>query len=345
MPTPASTTNQQYDDTGKERERLRLRAVELSRQRLILENELASPGLSAEQAVFLRQRLDSLSTDEDRISAQLAQLERRLADIKKRREEETALRRTSAARRQTQVYRPASAPSAAGQLSVIYGRRQADRETRYAALGAQAKQAAMAVVITALIIAGLADILSLIDLGWLISWALPLVTWVIVRRIRAMDNSLDAVKSAHQDVITELRILRQRIGPSLSVSQSQAVMAATSFTVGNAAGSYVRTFVRDQIIAQLVELIPVIDILPLYLGSVVKTLIDQRTAYRRVQEAMIPYRAALDLLDRLEALDVEIKIVGAASVNPERPTQPAVVRPTPAPVRDINIPAAAPVPA
>ena len=367
MPPPQSqpnrqTTNEAYNRLGQERERLRMRAIDLKRQRLVLENELASPGILADQSAFLSQRLQTLSNDEDQLSLKLAQTERQLQEAERSTKE--LEREQLGARLERQATLNAQTQQIAGlgvsspetlkrvqRLTITYGRQSEGREKTYIRLSRQAKKAALLIVVVALIVAGLADILSIIDFGWLVSWSLPILTWFIVRRIRKINHSVDLIKTAQQAALAELRLLRQRLRPALaSTGRAQLFVAADSLAIKMATTSYIRTFVRDQIIAQVVELIPVVDILPLYLGSVVKILIDQRKAYRQAKEALGPYRQTLDLLARLEQFDIQYQIGIIPNLRNAAPNRtppranPSTPRVAPV-VRDISSPTMALSPA
>jgi hypothetical protein len=188
----------------------------------------------------------------------------------------------------------------------LYARRQQEREKTYARLKSQARKTFFLVIALALLVAGIADVLSIIDLGWVVSWLIPIISWFIVRRISAINQSVDHIKSAQQDALKELRIMRQRLRPALLASnQYQLFATAETLEIRQAVGSYARTFFRDTIITQLVELIPGIDVLPMYLGQVVKVINDQRKAYHTAQEVLVPYRQTLDLLLQLEHFEVQ----------------------------------------
>ncbi len=285
-------------------QRLRVQAIELKRQKSVLENELRSSGIAPGQRNYLQQRITTLSTEENRLGQQRAQ----------------------AARQQKQIIqRPVvvTPPLFAVQTQRLqqtahhYRQRQEEREQTYARLKGQAKKTFILIVIFALLIAAVADILSIVDLGWLISWFLPIVCWFMVRRINGINRSVQQIKNAQWAALGDLRLLRQQLRPALVASgQMQLFLTAESLEIRQAARNYVATFIRDEVITQLIELIPGVDILPLYLAEVVKVIIDQRRAYRRAKEVLVPYRKILDLVTQLEQFDLQYQ--ASRQIMPQR---------------------------
>ena len=72
-----------------------------------------------------------------------------------------------------------------------------------------------------------------------------------------------------------------------------------------AQASHVSTFARDTIITQLVELIPIIDVLPLYISQVVKVFVDQNIAYQKVKKLMPHLQYIHQQIDRLEQFEIQ----------------------------------------
>lgn len=348
---------------GQERERLRMRALDLKRQRQVLENEMQSSGIAESQRAFLSQRLQTLSNDEDQLSLKLAQTERQLTDaersIKKgeREESDRRLRRQSilsieAQRLSGQIVGTPTTVQRVQRIAAAYERSRQEREKSYARLSRLARKAALLIVIAAFVVAGLADFLSVFSLGWIVSWSLPIILWLIARRIRGMDRSVDLIKTAQQTAQNEYQILLQRTRLALvETGQIKSYLGVGVMGIKQKTSSYIVTLARDQIIAQIIELIPALNaILPMYLASVVKIIIDQQRAYRKAKQALIPYRQILDLLASLEQFDIDYQMGIIPSlqksttrrVAPRITTSTARSNPT---VRDIGRPAMALSPA
>src|ERR1044071_5540299 len=186
-----------------QRERLRVQAVELRRRQLVLENELSSTGISEAERDYIQQRTQALSNDEDtvgqelgKVELQLSRLKQNLAEVEQFRSRQQQIQqsqRQSRAALQARGISPQEATLRINQLqraAADYDRRRREREQRYERLKSQAKKTFLLVVIFALWIAAVADILSITDVGWVVSWIIPIVSWFIVRRISAINSSV-----------------------------------------------------------------------------------------------------------------------------------------------------------
>lgn len=293
-----------------ERDRLTVRAKELQRQRMTLENELASSGISEAERDYLQQRIKLLSTDEDALGQKLAKVEPQLAQLTTQATQFESQRRRFIARAQT----PAVGQTPQQLQAIVRTRQSHDaRETQYESFGSRIRRSGMLVIVGVLAVAGIADLLSLIDVGWVASWLIPIVSWFIVRRVTGMRTVTSDIAGAQQEATHQIRILRQRLGMASSDLPS----------LNEQAKSYVVTFVSTQLVAQSLELIPVLDWLPMYLGSVVKILFDQHKAYRTAQAALALHRQTLDALIQLEEAEVTGILPAAPIPIPARPI-PAV---------------------
>jgi hypothetical protein len=237
------------------------------------------------------------------------------------------------------------------QQALRYELAQKEREQGYVRFQGSIKKAFILIGIAAVFVAVLADILSFFDLGWLVTILvplLPMLTGLIVRRIRSIERTEEQIVQAQEETVQQIKILRQRLHkPLAATNQMNLFYAIDALEVGQAVQSYIRKFVRDQIISQVLELIPVIDWLPMYTASAVKVLVDQRSAYRRAQRRLLPYREALDILSQLETFDIQVQLafIGRAQALPPtvRRTAPSPQIPPPRqPMRDIRMPVALP---
>lgn len=307
------TLTREQERLALQEQRLRVQAVESRRRQLVLQNELSSPGLAESERDYINQRLAVLSTDEDRVAQELGRTSQRLAELKREIDDARAVQVQKSFRlvpRSSPGPSPATVIAQANNLqraAATYERRQREREETFTRLQKQIQKAFLLIGISALAIAVIGDVLSLIDAGWIVSWALVALGSFYVRRINRINDSVQLIKTAQGQALQELRSLRQRLRPALvATGQIQLFAAAETLAIRQGARSYMMTFIRDQIISQGLELIPIIDWLPLYLGAVIKLLINQESAYRTARQALVPYRQTLELLGRLERFDLEL---------------------------------------
>lgn len=168
------------------------------------------------------------------------------------------------------------------------------------------KKTLILVFISAVCVAALADILSIFDLGWIVSWTIPMVVWAMVRRVTAINNGGDAIVAAHRSAKRQLTVLQQRLQPVLRSPEGiRALAASKTGDMVFAGKSYAMTFVRDTIITQLIELVPVIDMLPFYIGQVVKVFVDQNIAYQKVKELLPQLQHVHQQINGLEHFEIQ----------------------------------------
>ena len=187
-----------------------------------------------------------------------------------------------------------------------YIRKSSEREQERVKFKNAIKKTAIIIVIFAVAVAAACDLLSLVDLGWIVSWIIPILSWFMVRRITAMMKTSGLITKAIGRLEREETIVRQRLAQILPARQRAMLGIRTS--VGSlvaGAQSYVSTWIRDTVITQLLELIPFVDMLPFYLGQVVKMVINQNVEYQKVKKVMDPYERLLKNVDRLERLEVQ----------------------------------------
>lgn len=133
------------------------------------------------------------------------------------------------------------------------------------------------IIACALFCAALADFLSILDLGWLVSWSIPLFTGMMLSRMNSIRKSEQAIIDERTSVRRDITVARQRL-QQLGVRRTESI--GQPGPLSNAK-SYVGTYIRDTIAVQLVELIPLVDILPMYSGQVVKMILNQNSTYRK----------------------------------------------------------------
>lgn len=196
-----------------------------------------------------------------------------------------------------------------------FERNRAARAALEERLIATIKKTALIVFVSALFVAALADILSLVDFGWVVSWLIPMIVWFMVRRVTNINAGGDAIVAAHQAAKRQLTLLQQRLRPSLVSSRNLQLLASTKVEDLKFAGrSYAATFVRDTIVTQLVELIPFVDWLPLYIGQVVKVFVDQNIAYQKVRLLMPRLKHVHQQIERLELFEIQFSARQIATV-------------------------------
>ncbi len=187
-----------------------------------------------------------------------------------------------------------------------YARNSAARGDLEKKLANNIKKTILIVFVAALFVATLADILSFFDFGWVVSWAIPMIVWFMVRRVTAINKGGDAIVGVHATARRQLTLLQQRLRPALQSSGNIRLLVSTKVEGMAFAGkSYVSTFVRDTIITQLIELIPIIDVLPLYIGQVIKVFVDQNIAYQKVKKLMPHLEHVHQQIDRLEQFEIQ----------------------------------------
>jgi hypothetical protein len=191
-------------------------------------------------------------------------------------------------------------------LSMLRERNGKARAQEREKLVGNIRKTALVVVIFVLWVAALADLLSFIDFGWLVSWAIPLACALIVRRMNAIGHAAEGLATATAAHQRQEAVLRQRLRPLLAASGNSRMLVAEAVSdISYQFTSYVRAFVRDTIITQLLELIPILDMLPMYLGQVVKVIIDQNIAYQKAMKLVPAYDRAVVMLERLERFELE----------------------------------------
>ena len=227
------------------------------------------------------------------------------------------------------------------------------RDTEYQSLKRGIRNAALVIVIIALSLAALCDILSVFDLGWIVSWTIPVVAWFITRRINGILHTSTRARQAMQRLQQEERVVRQRLIQALPTKERSLLpQRAPQLVISSAATSYVARFIRDTFVVQGIELIPIVDILPLYLGQVVKMIIDQRREARKAHTLLAQYTQVRISLEALEHIEIQW-YTNNLFAAPERARRVVAAPPptpqTPAPqqvasmvsLRDIALPVAA----
>ncbi len=220
-----------------------------------------------------------------------------------------------------------------------YVRASRARQESSATFARRISSASLAIVIAIIAIALIADILSIFDLGWLISWALAICTWYIGRRITVIRQISAELTTASTNAYQQTARLIAQLRPIAITAGRAALVAPPSKPLLVATRSYLTTYLRDTVVAQLIELIPVIDILPFYLGGAVKILVNQRQAHREAQRALQQYQQLSARLDALElfALEYRETIFTASRAVPSQ--QPRARIPRPTPTTAIRVPA------
>ena len=178
------------------------------------------------------------------------------------------------------------------------------RQQEVAQLVGRIKKTFFLIVGVAFFIAIIADLLSLADLGWLVSWLIPCFTFFIVRRTVRINKGAKQIQEAQQRADRELSLLQQRLRPSLVGSgRSDLMQRAVSVAVKLASSLYAQFFV-ETVGVQTLELIPGLDWLPMYFGDVLKVVVDQYLAYRKARQLIPALERTLATIERLEAFEL-----------------------------------------
>ncbi|OGN28315.1 MAG: hypothetical protein A2941_02150 [Candidatus Yanofskybacteria bacterium RIFCSPLOWO2_01_FULL_49_17] len=161
--------------------------------------------------------------------------------------------------------------------------RQRERRERFERINKGVRTTSLAAVFIVFLIAGVSDLLSLIDLGWITSWLFSLLMWTFIKnRISAIEKSSEEMGEFAQELEQDLKTYA--LEANLEIVKSKPP-------------SYGRIFIRDTIITQAIELVPVIDVLPFYLGQMVKALRDQQKIRRDAQKMVAYCEQMLDMLE------------------------------------------------
>lgn len=167
------------------------------------------------------------------------------------------------------------------------------------------KRTFILVGITALAIALVADILSIWDCGWIVSWLIPCFTFFMARRIKRINHGAQRIGEAQQRADREVVILQQRLQPALSTRQRSDLLQRSAVRQAvSVASSYITRYVVTELGTQGLELIPALDWLPMYLGSVVKVMLDQYNAYQKARKLLPPLQKTLVIIEQLEAFEI-----------------------------------------
>jgi hypothetical protein len=187
-----------------------------------------------------------------------------------------------------------------------YVRNQRERQQQLTKLRSDIKKTMILVIVGALAVATIADILSIFDVGWVVSWAIPCICAVMVRRVTRINKAGEQLATATAAAQRQLQVLRQRLRPALMATGNvRLAIGGIGGAIAWRARSYVTTFIRDTVITQLIELVPIIDILPVYIGQVVKMIIDQNVAYQKAKKLLPNLERALQQIDQLERFEIE----------------------------------------
>lgn len=165
------------------------------------------------------------------------------------------------------------------------------------------------VTASAVSVAAIADVLSFWDLGWVIAWAIIPLTWLMTRRINGINHTRNAIADAHTAAAREIVVVRQRLMPMLAASGRSGAISRMSWDVtqsiiSSRVSSYTKKYVITTASVQVFELIPILDILPAYLGQVALVIIDQYLAVRVARRQLSFLQSAFATLERFEGLEL-----------------------------------------
>lgn len=182
-------------------------------------------------------------------------------------------------------------------------RKSGERAKEFAAIQKAIKRSFIGITGLALYIAIVADILSIFDAGWIISWAIPIVLFFVARRIGTINKGAERAQKAYAATVRELQLINQRLG-GIPGQQRRPVLAGLAEQLQGKVGPYMTRFILETAGIQGFELIPILDWLPAYTGGVVKVAIDQYNAYKKAQRMLPPLQTAFARLEQLEAEEV-----------------------------------------
>lgn len=189
-------------------------------------------------------------------------------------------------------------------------RSQQGREQQVARFKKEIRKTGLMILGAALMVAIVADICDAIDLGWVIAWTLPIISWNLIRRISSINKGGDHITQAIEAAQRTLRITQQRLRPALLQSGNGKLLVNDAIgSVAWKGKSYVGRYLRNFVITYILELIPILDWLPMYTGGVVKVIIDQNIAYQKVRALIPELQRVNERIDRLEQFEMNILLL------------------------------------
>ena len=195
------------------------------------------------------------------------------------------------------------------QRIVMTQRAATERQHEIQRIRSQIKKTMLLVFAVAFLVAGIADLLSIADLGWLADIVILPVTYVIAKRTTRINKGGDMAIAAQAVANKSITTLQQRLSSAIVEANrtdlSGALVSQRIANIGVRFSSYMRNFVLVSFGVQGVELIPIIDWLPCYIGQIAKLMFDQYQAYRISAQFIPPLQQAYALLEKLELFELE----------------------------------------
>jgi hypothetical protein len=217
-------------------------------------------------------------------------------------------------------------------MQARYVRNQRERQGQLSSIRHDIKKTAIIILVAAIAVATLADILSVFDVELLVCWAIPMICWFMVRRVVRINKTGERIVATTTVAQRQLQLTRQRLRTALQTTGNAQLLTGSRLeNIAWKAGSYVKTFIRDTVITQLVELIPFLNMLPFYIGQVVKVAVDQNIEYQKVRKLLPQLERVFAQLERLERFEIEYAAhMIAAAIQKYTLNQPRTRRaPTP----------------
>ena len=183
--------------------------------------------------------------------------------------------------------------------------RKSARRKEFSQISAQAKRSALILIIIAVWVAIVVDIISIWDLGFLLSW----LHWIllhqfIIKRTAKMTEASKTLVDKTEKTVTEIKRLHTELHASGKYSGAMPAFLAT--VALPRISSYMSKFVKEAIAVQIAELIPAVSALPLYIGQLVKALIQQAPIYAQNKMLVKQYDLTLKTLESLEQIKSEL---------------------------------------
>ena len=135
---------------------------------------------------------------------------------------------------------------------------------------------------------------------------LPLV-YLIRRRTKKIVDTGHDISQQLPVVRRQLTVMRQRLRPAMQASKNMALWHATT-PDRRTLREFVKFGIRhkiDNLLIQLADSIPLVDLLPVETANVVRLFWEQQSAYRRAHSILLDYQQDSERLARLERFEIE----------------------------------------
>ncbi|OGN07802.1 MAG: hypothetical protein A2750_01595 [Candidatus Yanofskybacteria bacterium RIFCSPHIGHO2_01_FULL_45_42] len=223
-------------------------------------------------------------------------------------------------------------------LAVPIERKQRDRQATLDKLQKKTQGFPLSLFLMALFFAGISEILSIFDAGWVTSWILAIILWFVKMKIDTVMRNANSLSALKTKLESEFVMLRQKLSQAaIQSGRSRLLGGVTQKSrddfnkqASQSFQSYTNRFIKDLAIFQGIELIPVVDaIVPGYFGQVAKVFLDHRKERMRAFPVLMECRSLTRSIKQLEDFELELQqlpileALNQLENEPEAETMPA----------------------